>query len=934
MKSNTRKKVLALFAASALATAGVAWAAVSNGSITSSTTGNATNLDGAHNAASQQYNLGEANVVLAGNVILPTSTDVAINTANSASQILSVPSLDITVGASQTFTIRPEGTSEAVGNAAGYLRLKGTGVTSIYSARNNLPNASVYNTYAGGTLLKEGRLEIGHSNAVGVGDLLARTGATLAFIDTDIELGNLNPAGASIKADQEIFLLRSDDREIDAPEPSYFDVTTATISTTPLTFIANSIIRENVSNHPQSNWRATAPNAGVQLVKRGAGTMFVRQDGSWHTGGTVVEQGILSTKQVAGLSDQFVGEMGRTWTTEPPVEDNSAKTNYGANARYLNNLVVSGDATFETNRNQFFANFDGSGNFRTDYWTKAQANQIIQIAVQLSDYYAAPDSSHGYDSTYSGPMTGPMRLVLDNPVTFNAALNNEVTDHGFTYGRPRMLSLTGANNITDGDTTIKDGILSVNKAEGTLPPGTIRVGLNNRAMINDGNGVNTGNTTFRGFAQTVVNATFHAKESFAVAQPTEALVRNSNIFANLAAVSGSTVSFSDIVLQSDARSDLALANVPTNRGIPLSNAVRINDQYGGYYTNWNGTIAFTDKYEFPGTDGGNRLGIRVRNGKLHLEKTPVSGVALMAVEEGAILSLGNEARDFTETMDLYLQDDSRIDVVVQTGDLYDTESAALNGAPIFKANVVDYDGLGTGDANKDRRFVIGVDIANVSTSLFGKWIPLMSSVTARHWNYTHYLRESSGGQTEDKQKVVVAYLSSTGEPIDINADDYEIRLDERTHTILVNIKKLDTTPPVTSENWTITNSVATNSQISGTAKLQAKSGDVYVPVTSEDATIYLFHSGVNTSDNSNAIESAKTVTDASGNVSYNFNKGGYGVNADYVIKAVAAGYDDRTVSVKTAAGSSSSGSSGCDAGFGAFALLAAAGGAVVLRKKD
>lgn len=948
MKSNTRKKILALFATSALASAGaVAWAALANDGVLFNTLISESNTLVPASAydpvvgADAPVTLASPTITLAGNLALPTVANLVaagsgITAYNSVATATDAGGA-ITLAEGEVLNIQPAYsatyTTNKVQGAGSVLRLDGEGVTNAYAARGNNPDSTDYNTYSGGTYIQSGRLNVAHSNALGVGPITLANDTTFGVIGTtNIDIGNTDPNGAPIPA-QIITVRRHDDTtSVEDTRPVTFDVPTVASLDTALR------VYRGIVQDPSAATPGPVDYDEVQIVKTGSGTMVIDSPGSLHTGGTLIEGGTLFAD--GGITNKYAGELGDTWNATD--EADSAKYNYnaafGAGPKYIahattgvndvNQLTINAPGRLRINRDQFFGDLNGNGTFQVDSWAKNSVEIIPQVTMQLNE--TTPEDG-GRNADFTGNITGKVNLVLDNPVAITGANDNY----------PRIQALTGSNTITLGDTFIKDGTLSLPGAD-RIGPGTLRIGMHRGGFEHNTRGVAAGTDSFRGFDETQTVATFHGSETFTVNQKTIVYAHSTPVhdydngtgrydfdtaFVNIAASRGKTVSFPDVNLVAEHGAVATIVQVANENPVryAMEHALSINDKLDEN-TSWDGTVALTASYDMVGTNASNKFGFDVKNGVLHLETTEISGYALVGIRQGATLSLGNTAREFDTDMTVVIEDDARVRVRPQVSDLATSLSAAQQMTAVFMADEINYTGLGMG--TEDKRLVVQLDLTNVDNAITDQWIKVVGSHNAPNWNNIHYYPESASGQNEHLYKVKVARPDGTV------FHDYSVEAycDENEYNIYVHVKKLDNPGPITSENWTITNSVATNAQISGTAKLQAKSGDVYVPVTSEDATIYLFHSGVDTSVNGNAIDSATAVTDANGNVTYNFSKGGYGVNTTYVLKAVASGYEDKTINVTTAGGSGSS--SGCDAGFGAFALLAAAGGAVVLRKKD
>ncbi|MDR1874949.1 MAG: SYNERG-CTERM sorting domain-containing protein [Synergistaceae bacterium] len=891
------KKFLKLFALLAVLTmaAGMAWATVSGGVITDAAVTQESDFTGAGAAPTDPragYSFSGNTVILQGDVILPTLTGSNGLTSVDSNQEA------IVMGTGQVLTIRPGVAPGGAPGAAksiksGVLRLNG-GTTNVYAAADNNPTAgTTWNAYEEGTFLRSGTLNVAHSNALGAGRIALAQGTTIGFINTDVDLGLRLPDNKSLLGKQILTLHRNDKGAVNTRAPVTFNVAAAT-NGTPLTFKMYSVISEDTANLQEPTPATPTLGTRIQIVKAGPGTMVVKAEGAQHTGGTSVTAGTLEVQGEG--SERYVGELGLTWP-EKPVEAESAKINYGPDAKDTNTLDIASGAQLIVNRDQFFGNFNGAGTFEVKPWTKANAEQIPQITVQLTK------SETGHNSLFSGVVKGRLNLVLDNPVDKHS---------GFPY----TLALTGANAITAGDTTIKDGTLSIPGSD-RLGPGVIRLGLNSGSYVHNDTGLAAGTANFRGFLATEKAATLHASETFSVTQDVVVRTVSTEKFANLAADRDRVLTFNgNVELRNEAGSTNAGGNAyPYEGKALLTNAVRINHPLG-INRNWLGTVSLAG-FDFPGSTAAMPLGIEIHQGILHVEKPQTSGFGIVGIEQGAVFSLGENARDFTKKLDVVVVDDSRIRVIVKPGDIK-TEAEARKADPIFKADRIDYTGLGTGEVAREGRLDIQLDLRQLPSSTLQKdsWFKVIGSVNAVNWNHLHFTRESSSTDDEDYAKVRLSYI--TDETFD--GDKITAILDENTYSILVHVKETvsptDPTPPPSTPTLQTPRVSVKSSDITVTAEI------LPAPATETELTFTLF----NKDDTAVSGIAPKKATTRGGTATVTFS----GVkNGSYTVQVSGSGYTTKFSPAVTVGGSKSGG--GCSTGFAGLALLLAA--PLFLRKK-
>jgi Synergist-CTERM protein sorting domain-containing protein len=490
----------------------------------------------------------------------------------------------------------------------------------------------------------------------------------------------------------------------------------------------------------------------------------------------------------------------------------------------------------------------------------------------------------------------------------------------------------GENSITSGDTTIVAGVLSIAGA-GSVGPETIRVGTP------EGTAAHPGYRDFRNVNGSI--ATLHADGSFAVDKPVITDSRGSNVAANLSANRGDTVSYSDVTVNGTAGGNLGRTNLVINNDFSTNtgnNAAGVGNYSWGAPRYMAGTVAFSDKYAFAGTIT-NPTRVDIERGVLHLEKTPESGFALAnvfdpwnALSNGAILSFGKDANDFSKSLDLVTVDDSRVRVVLRASDLKDTLGAAQTSDAVLKVATFT-NNLGRNAINDpENRLVFQIDLKEVSTLPGGKYVKLFETLDSTDWNSLHWSRESSTGATEDYAKIDLAFVNTTKSEQEnsLQRSQIEAYLGEHEYAVYLIIK--DTidpdlpaepgpTDPVTATPdytaLTLTASVrdasVANKEVTFTLEpVTAGAAATLTETATADAQGY---AGPVTFSNLAKVQYRLTVTDPDG---------------------VTVG-SARTFDFSQGGGSSPVGtggsSGGCDAGFGAFALLAATGAVTLIRRK-
>ena len=954
--TKTQKKFMALAAAAALGTAGIAWAAVTGGLITDAVSTVPTDLT--YSAANVNslgaFNTDAATVTLAGNVILPVDTgfgisyDIISNDGNSITTYTApggalphYTSGDISVPEGKFFVIKPA-TSNLISVAAGFLRLSGKGTTSVWAANGDAPTSGIYNTFAAGTYLHEGTLVVTHNNSLGEGHVKLRGDSTLRSQAT-VALGEKTMAGASLLNNQHVLL-----RPVSIDSTGLADLTDKSMSNVTFDVIENA----KLAVHSRISADLRAPTAvnplvlipadrgRIGIVKTGVGPMDIFAEfGARHTDGTHVKAGSLSSIPTGNI--RYVGPIGFQYMGTP----NSAKgvwrgvvtANYADT--YRNTMNIEKDAFVTVNRDQIFGDFKGTGTFNTNEYTVAEGgsnkNVFPTIVFRANNRDRFATAIENESSLFDGLLNGNMDIVVDAPIASRDLNGIAITQNAASNKGGQVVYLANENNnIPKGDTAIVQGVLAV-KGTKSIGPGTIYLGIRNKddgtttAGARDTKGTN--NSFFYGEKGAGTMAVPTLMGSGSVAFPVTQLVRiDTNLDTDAGGVrpGNLTTAVAPELASHLAGANTGVANLAAVRNTTLSIAsldivnlpLTINHDFAALADSESmvpryssGTVKVADQYIIRGVA---RHQVAVERGVLHLEKLPITsatdaGYMNVGISSGAALSLGGDARDFSKLMDFVVaQDDSRIRVVVKPTDVAATENDALASTAIFRADNGDFRNLGTGENNKDNRLVIQLDLTQVNDVVkAGSWIKVMSLRDTQGWNALHYLREASAGAPEDYIKIDLA----TPEDVSYSrAGKVEAILSQNGYDVLVKVTQ--NLSPIERKghiNLTATGGVSTV-----TANVAATDVDGKA-VASADVTITV----------AGKTETAMTDTDGKATVTFS------GVAAGtHDVVAKIDGFADETKTVTVGGGSSSS-SSGCDAGLGLGSLLLVAGGAVALRKK-
>jgi Synergist-CTERM protein sorting domain-containing protein len=747
-----------------------------------------------------------------------------------------------------------------------------------------------------------------------------------------------------------------------------------------------------------ANAQPGRPRYFATLVKRGLGTLYIGSDstkdhipgvggdtgsatgsypGAAHFGGTEVEGGLLQVNGGTANNDvdRYKGSLGATWQS-------NARDTYFANTVYVtgvndgwdaanpdvtirdvtngvandnpgdavapevkalhNPLTLTGDGRVEVDRTQVFTFFRGTEGtaFRAKEFTQAGESLTPEVHVRLAHQ----------DSDFGGTLSGQFNLILDSMETFAPTgptfYNAPAGGANLTNIAQARLTLGNADNDVEGTTLVADGVLAV-AGQGSIGSVSLQVGEtaqgNTAAALARTEARSA--ATFVGLSSDVFTLPVRVestKNGLLVDGFNAAAWAGTPIFARkgaLAAERDTVTRYSDVTIAGGV--EINPRSVYPTFAYDQDNFTWLNEQ--DRLDTWIGVVQFgavsPDVYRLTGTTT-NKDRFLVSNGTLFLGSYPV-GVAGNAnpfgeirIRQSATLSIGDDVNDFSDYFDVAVEDNSRVRVIVHSGDITGSRIDALRGDALFKAREIDYTLLGTGDHNADRRLTIQLDLATLEYSLkAGDWIKVITSDTSTEFNNLHRRTQTGTGAYEDYKKVRIVDEAFR------DLEDWAVAdLDIDSHTILVNVfkdfERTPETPPVVNPDFTFDAAgvVATTSEISGTVAVTG------APV-SLDVTFELFRGGV---EQTTALATQIDATDSKGVAEYKFVPADaglteFGAGTTFVVKASANGYESSTRSVPIPGGTTppvgTGGSSGCDAGFGAFALLAAAGAVTLLRKK-
>ena len=844
------------------------------------------------------------------------------------------------------------------------------------------------NHYWGGTFAYGGTLGVSENNALGQGwvALMARSaassrrGATFSVNGTTrVRLGIEDPASQT--TGQPVYLVAD---QTEALTPAARHVQQAFINVDSiggkaqelwlnhgLREVKNYTTASNLAGGNGAAWpdvlltwtaaqmapmtRAQAPAAApaahlTQLVKTGAGNLYITSDGTglpafdavngkyaayrgaMHEGGTIVRGGTLQIdgRNATTWRDRYTGFLGSVWRLGNGAgEINNAGTT--SDAGYVSNsagsaLAIHNPLYLENNgkvivdRAQVFSFFRGAKDteFTANQFSLAGVNERPVIFVTLNNEH----------SDFDGKLSGSFDLVVDSKVSAFGALAGRAVQPG-----QAQLRLGKAENDITGLTRVDNGVLSVAGANSIAPkgPGTLTVGTGDIATTPD-----------KAVFLAVANSTFMNPTILRGTRVNAKPANATNITRDgaLAAASGTKVAFSDVTIDGSMEINPRAVN-QTIAALVGDDSIRWTDAQP--YPTWTGMVAFGEGASADYSIGGsvhNITQVAISRGTWHLAKLPKdngTGFANVMIRQDATLSLGDGARDFSKCLDVQVDNDSRIRLVVKPEDVAKSREAAMAKEPIFKAREIDYTWLGTGGNTKDFRLNLWVDISALGNKLSkGDWLKLVQSDNAIQWNHLHYLREYSGTRNEDKVKVVVTFCDKDGKRItDINMGDESVSslmpLDEGSHTILVPVLK-DFTGPASEDTKptvdTATAVITAPAEVKPGAAVTFELGK-WSYKTSSDVEVTDVKWTLNGEDKTaDAKDNKLTVKDVKEGTLSLVVTGK--LKADPTVEAKA----EKSVTVKKDGGPTPGKSSGggCDAGFGALALVA--GAAFLLRKKN
>lgn len=865
------------------------------------------------------------------------------------------------------------------------------GTVVMKAANKDDPNATHENVFGGGTVLMGGKLGLTRSNAIGqgwvgiMGRARDKAPVLMGYGVDSLIFGHTDPGSIIVAGRQPLYLLSG---TVADAGPALDKLRYAVVDSTPNSSAGalqglefrDGLAQLNVATIGGAIAAAIKPNGDtpgrfVRLVKTGNGMMRIygsaqasalaasdshtdnasvagghfALDGAFHRGGTTVEDGTL--QMVAGVGtvngDHFRGSLGKTWNgtaahyqgskyTYTPADGNANFVKEANHEDIYNPLLVQGKGKVIVDRSQFFDDFNivKGGVFQADDYLIAGKKFYPQIAVVL----------HQKNSVVDGLLTGNFDLIVDAQAAGTKRPKDDEKDAGIVSRQQAILYLNGENEIggyraggASGDTLVSEGVLQIAKAK-SIGAGEVTIGAEGAEAWD------------RGYKTEDVGV-FTASASFDLPNVT----RGQKLGA-AGAVTGATLTFKDISL--------------FNRGIAKTTNFRINPRavalgYGykkskagdedfdpavvskdAFQEAWKGTVAFggTGSWDVAGTMS-NPTRVDIERGVWRLDSYPMSTSLITTNPEPfmhvyvwpeAVLSLADGVRNFNldkaHRMNLWVTDDSRINIVLNDSDIASSRADAMGKAPVFEAHEIDYAGLGVGQNDRDRRLVIQVDTSKLSNpkSIPAGWVKAIFSTNAPQWNRLHFLRENSNVNYEDYAKVRIVWSNTSDLPENTKAVAH---LDENSNTILIEfganvtdpVNPSNPTPPAEDKLTTTLTPSATS--VAPGAEVTVTLGDwtykgAKVEVISEDVTV--------TGGTIKTPLSGKKVVLLAGA------EGTMTVTATSVLKSDSKVTGTATATVTVTKGgnnnSKSDSSGGCDAGFGALALVA--GAAFLLRRKN
>lgn len=864
------------------------------------------------------------------------------------------------------------------------------GKVILRGANKDNPLAATRNVFAGGTVLMGGTLGLTNSNAIGQGwvGVMGRGEKSAPVLMGEgvdsLIFGHTDPDGTVVVAGRQPLYLLWADQATAGPKEN--ELRYVVVDSTPSSMagaLQGLEFRDGLAQldmvKPTLQAAKDVPvkpatetdRHYLRLVKTGNGMMKIygsakdtslatdathvagnasvagkhfALDGAFHRGGTTVVDGTLQVIAGAGAvnNDHFRGSLGRTWVpyqgssaAYAPADGNANFVKVANHVDIYNPLRVEGKGKVIVDRSQFFDDFNivTGGVFEADDYLIAGKKFYPQIAIFL----------HQKNSVADGLLKGNFDLILEAKGAGTLRPDDDKKDDGLIDPQQAVLYINGENEIggngagEKGDTLVSTGVLQIAKAK-SIGAGEVTIGAEGAEAWD------------RGYTTQEVGV-FAAAASFDLPNVT----RGQKLGA-AGAVNGATLTFKDLSLLN--RGIAKEADFRINpRAVKLGYGYQPSDKGGeqfktdatpvgnAFHDSWTGTVAFggSGSWDVAGTMS-NPTRVDVERGVLRLDSYPMSTSLIPANAEPfmhvfvwpeAVLSLADGVRDFNldkaHRMNLWVTDDSRINLVLNDSDIASSRADAMGKAPVFQAHEIDYTGLGAGQKDRDRRLVIQLDTSKLSNpkSIPAGWVKAVFSTNAPQWNRLHFLRENSNVNYEDYAKVRIVWSNTSDLPENTKAVAH---LDENSNTILIEFGANVTDPvnpggpnPGKTDDLTTTltpsaTSVAPGAEVTVTLGEWTYKG-ASADVVSEDVTV--------TGGTIKTPLTGKKVVLTAGA------EGTMTVTATSVLKSdpkvTGKGTTSITVTKGGGSGKKSSSGGGCDAGFGGLALALAA--AFLLKRK-
>lgn len=859
------------------------------------------------------------------------------------------------------------------------------GTVVLKSGNKDDPTAAHENIFGGGTVLLGGKLGLTRGNSIGqgwvgiMGRAKDKAPVLMGYGVDSLILGHTDPKGLIVAGRQPLYLLAG---AVADAGPALNELRYAVVDSTPNSSsgaLQGLEFRDGLAQLDVAAIGAalagpiapTGDTAGrfVRLVKTGNGMMRIygsaqaatlaanathasnisvasthfALDGAFHRGGTTVVDGTL--QMIAGVGtvpgDHFRGSLGKTWKeyqgskcAYAPAKGNANFVDAANHVDIYNPLRVEEKGKVILDRSQFFDDFNivKGGTFQADDYLIAGKKFYPQIAIFL----------HQKNSVADGLLKGNFDLILEAKGAGTLRPDDDKKDDGLIDPQQAVLYINGENEIggngagEKGDTLVSTGVLQIAKAK-SIGAGEVTIGAEGAEAWD------------RGYTTQEVGV-FAAAASFDLPNVT----RGQKLGA-AGAVNGATLTFKDLSLLN--RGIAKTANFRINpRAVKLGYGYQGSDKGGEQFTtdatptgnafhdSWTGTVAFggSGSWDVAGTMS-NPTRVDIERGALRLDSYPMSTSLIPANAEPfmhvfvwpeAVLSLADGVRDFNldkaHRMNLWVTDDSRINLVLNDSDIASSRADAMGKAPVFQAHEIDYTGLGAGQKDRDRRLVIQLDTSKLSNpkSIPAGWVKAVFSTNAPQWNRLHFLRENSNVNYEDYAKVRIVWSNTSDLPENTKAVAH---LDENSNTILIEFganvtdpvnpgKPTPETPSLTTTLTPSATSVAPGAEVTVTLGEWTYKG-ASADVVSEDVTV--------TGGTIKTPLAGKKVVLTAGA------EGTMTVTATSVLKSDATVKGTATTSITVTkgggSGKKSSSGGGCDAGFGGLALALAA--AFLLKRK-